>query len=67
MEQIWTFLVNFFVRNQESLSLKEGTLIIVLISLLVALTISFIVAKKNHLYGSNNRYDEPMSESKQLQ
>ncbi len=64
MERFWTLIVNFFVGNQESYSLKEGTLILVLAILLIALTISFVVAKRNHLYGGKN-YDEPMSESKQ--
>ncbi len=63
MERFWISLVDFFSWNNESYSLKEGTLILVLAILIIALTISFVVAKRNHLYGGMKHYDEAMNES----
>jgi hypothetical protein len=42
-------------------------LIIVLISLLIALTISIIVAKKNNLFSKSVGYEDPLGETDQLQ
>lgn len=67
MEKIVVFFVNLFFSNQETYNLNEGVLIIVLISLITALTISIIVAKKNNLFNKPTGYDDPLGEMDQLQ
>ena len=67
MEGILAFFVNFLFSNQETYNLNEGVLIIVLISLLIALTISIIVAKKNNLFSKSIGYEDPLGETDQLQ
>lgn len=54
--------MTLFLGNNETYNLNKGALIIVLLGLFIALIISFIVAKKNHLYGKSNRLDD-MSET----
>ena len=67
MEGIVAFIINLFFSDQETYNLNEGVLIIVLISLLTALTISIIVAKKNNLFSKPTGYDDPLGETDQLQ
>ncbi len=66
MKGIVAFFVNLLFSNQETYNLNEGVLIIVLISLLAALTISIIVAKKNNLFNKPMGYDDPLGETDQL-
>jgi hypothetical protein len=67
MEGILAFFVNLLFSNQETYNLNEGVLIVVLISLLTALTISIIVAKKNNLFSKSGGYEDPLGETDQLQ
>jgi hypothetical protein len=52
------FVVRFFTGDQETYNLNEGVLITVLVSLIIALVISFFLAKKNHLYTEQNSLDD---------
>lgn len=58
MKGIIVFLVKFFTGNKESYNLNVGVLISVLLCLSIALIISFILAKKNHLYGKSSGLDD---------
>ncbi|MBP1755645.1 MAG: hypothetical protein H6Q59_2043 [Firmicutes bacterium] len=58
MDGIWIFIVSLFSGSKETYNLNEGVLVTVLIGLLVALSISFAVAKKNHLYSKPNGLDD---------
>lgn len=58
MEGIWIFLMTLFSGSKETYNLNAGVLITVLIGLLVALSISFAVAKKNHLYSKSKGLDD---------
>ena len=65
MEAILVFIVKLFSGNKETYDLNEGALIIVLVGLLIALLISFLLAKKNHLY-SNRKSLEDLGEGEVL-
>lgn len=58
MQKIYVFLVNFFNGSQETGNLDLVALIVVLAILIVALCISIIVAKKNHLYSRRRQKED---------
>ena len=55
MKGLWIFLVNIFT-YKENYNINLTALFVVLSCLLVALTISMIVAKKNNLYTRNTEH-----------
>lgn len=67
MKGILAFFVNLLFSNQETYNLNEGVLILVLISLLTALTISIIVAKKNNLFSKPGGYEDPLGDTDHMQ
>jgi hypothetical protein len=58
MQKIYAFLVNFFVGRQETGNLNEIALIVVLAILIIALCISILLARKNHLYSRHGQKED---------
>ncbi len=58
MQRIYAFLTEFFMSGQETGNLNETALIAVLVVLLLALCISILLARKNHLYSRQGQKDE---------
>lgn len=58
MQKIYAFIVSFFVGRPETGNMNIAAFIIVVTALLIALTISIILAKKNHLYSRRGQKED---------
>jgi hypothetical protein len=50
MQKIYAFLSGLFSSDHETGNINEFALVVVIVILLIALCISMLLAKKNHLY-----------------
>jgi Mn2+/Fe2+ NRAMP family transporter len=62
MKRLWTVLVKILTSDTDNYEINESVFIIVLLTLLIALLISFMVAKKNNLYHKPVSKETPMNE-----
>lgn len=58
MQKIYAYIVSFFVGRPETVNMNTTAFVIVVTALLIALSISIILAKKNHLYSRRGQKED---------
>lgn len=62
MERVWTVLVKIFTSETDNQGINESVLFIVVAGLLIALSISIVVARKNNLYHRPKKKEKQVTE-----